>query len=209
MQGYQVSLPQSLMPYTAPLRDNSESASAQQLRSLSLQTESAATGDQLYNTLRPPPCPFSPGAVDKTSQWDIASYASNLPSHLHTCVGPQSPAPSEQSCYSQRLTECSFNASGSGSLMPQHTSCNGLGDPSNQAPWLNPQPDSRVFQQQPLFPQLGPPTQPQDNLPLTPPLCTTTAALQSQVTVDMSGQTQQSYMLTQSLPSTITSARLF
>ncbi|CAL8406576.1 unnamed protein product [Arctogadus glacialis] len=45
MQGYQVSLPQSLMPYTASFKDDIESASAQQLRSLSLQTESAATGD--------------------------------------------------------------------------------------------------------------------------------------------------------------------
>ena len=110
MQSYQVSLPQSLMPYTAPLKDDSESASTQQLRSLSLQTESAVTGDQLYTALGPPPCPFSPGAVEKASQWDIASYPSNLPSHLHMCVGLQSPAPSEQSCYSRRLTEYSFNS---------------------------------------------------------------------------------------------------
>ncbi|CAL8370499.1 unnamed protein product [Boreogadus saida] len=44
MQGYQVSLPQSLMPYTASFKDDIESASAQQLRSLSLRTESAVTG---------------------------------------------------------------------------------------------------------------------------------------------------------------------
>ncbi|CAL8357083.1 unnamed protein product [Gadus morhua 'NCC'] len=43
MQGYQVSLPQSLMPYAASFKEDIESASAQQLRSLSLQTESAAT----------------------------------------------------------------------------------------------------------------------------------------------------------------------
>ncbi|CAL8257506.1 unnamed protein product [Arctogadus glacialis] len=113
MQGYQVSLPQSLMPYTASFKDDIESASAQQLRSLSLQTETAATGDQLYTALGPPPCPFSPGAVDdKASQWDIASNASSLPSHQHVSVGLQSPPPSEQSCYSRRLTEYSFNASG-------------------------------------------------------------------------------------------------
>ena len=170
------------MPYTALFEDDSESASGQQLRSLSLHTESAVTGDQRYTALGPPPCPSSPEAVDKASQWDIASYASNLPSHLHMCAGLQSPAPSEQSCYSQRLTEYSFNASGPGSPTQQHTSYIGPGVPSNHSAWLNSQPDSRDFRQQPVSSQLGPPAQPQDKLLLTPLLYTTTAALQSQVT---------------------------
>jgi hypothetical protein len=167
------------MPYTASQKDDIESARAQQLRSLSLQTESAATGDQLYTALGPPSCPFSPGAVDdKRSQWDIASDASSLPSHQHVSVGLQSPPPSEQSCYSRRLTEYSFDASGPGPPTQQHTPYTGLGVPSNQSPWLDPQPDSRVIQQQPLSPQLGPPTQPQDKL--TSSLCTATTVLRSQ-----------------------------
>ena len=127
----------------------------------------------------PPPCPFSPGAVDdKRSQWDIASDASSLPSHQHVSVGLQSPPLSEQSCYSRRLTEYSFDASGPGPPTQQHTPYTGLGVPSNQSPWLDPQPDSRVIQQQPLSPQPGPPTQPQDKL--TSSLCTATTVLRSQ-----------------------------
>lgn len=97
LQDYKVSLPQSLMPCTAPLEDDSESASTQQLLSLSLQTESAATGYQLYTALRPPPCLSSPAAVDEVTQWDIASHATNLARQLNLGVGPQSPTPSEQS----------------------------------------------------------------------------------------------------------------
>ena len=97
---------------------------------------SVVTGEQLYTALGPPPCPFSPGVVDKASQWDIASYASNLPSPLHMCVGLQLPAPSEQSCYSRRLTEHSFIASRPGSPTQKHTHISAWA--SRQiTPWLN------------------------------------------------------------------------
>ncbi|KAI7811142.1 hypothetical protein IRJ41_010886 [Triplophysa rosa] len=71
LQGYQVSLPQSLMPYTAPKQDVNLSASAQQLQSLTLQTESATQDGQLLPALGLPPWPVyqpSPTVITPTCE---------------------------------------------------------------------------------------------------------------------------------------------
>ena len=73
LQGYQVSLPQSLMPYTAPHQGDNLNVSAKQLQSLSLQTGSATLDGQLLPALGLPLC-HSPAAaaVDKARQWNTA-----------------------------------------------------------------------------------------------------------------------------------------
>ena len=68
LQGYQVSLPQSLMPYTAPHQGDNLSASAQQLQSLSLQTGSATQDGQLLPALGLPLCHPPIAAVNTVSQ---------------------------------------------------------------------------------------------------------------------------------------------
>lgn len=140
---------------------------------------------------------------------DMASYASDLPSQINTCEDFPSPAPSAQSHFSQQLTEHSLNTSRSSPPMLQqsHPSATVL---SNSSPCFNIQRDSPASPPQPLSVQLLPPTQPSDKPPVIPLLYTTTAALQPQATTAlMPGQGQQTYMLTQSLPSTVTSLPLF
>lgn len=80
LQDYQVSLPQSLMPYTAPHQGDNLSASAQQLQSLSLQTGPATHDGQLLPVLGLPLCHSPAEAVNKVSQWKSAPQASPYPS---------------------------------------------------------------------------------------------------------------------------------
>ncbi|KAI7800538.1 hypothetical protein IRJ41_005596 [Triplophysa rosa] len=105
LQGYQVSLPQSLMPYTAPNQDVNLSASAQQLQSLSLQTESATQDGQLLSALGLPPWHSPAAAVDKVSQWNTAPQVSVYPSLPTACGQPPSSALSECSRQSHTLTD--------------------------------------------------------------------------------------------------------
>lgn len=102
LQGYQVSLPQSLMPQTAPHQDDDLSASAQQLQSLSLQTSSATPDGQLQFALRHPSS-YLP-AVNEVNQWNLASQAM-APLGVATEVGrPPSPASSETSSQGYEAT---------------------------------------------------------------------------------------------------------
>lgn len=95
LQGYQVSLPQSLMPHTAPHQDDDLGASAQQLKSLSLQTSSATTDGQLQLAVGHPSS-YLP-AVNEVNQWNLASQA-KAPPGTSTEVGrPPSLSPSETS----------------------------------------------------------------------------------------------------------------
>lgn len=113
LQGYQVSLPQSLMPYTAPHQDDKVSASAQQLQSLSLQTGSASQDDQLHPALGLPSCSFPETAVNKVSQWDSILRASCQPSLPMVWGRPLSPALSECSQRSYSFTDNPFSEPGS------------------------------------------------------------------------------------------------
>ncbi|XP_034536205.1 uncharacterized protein LOC117810467 [Notolabrus celidotus] len=178
LQGYQVSLPPALMPYTAPIHNVSESASAQRLQSPYQRTESPAKDDQLYTALGPNPCPSSVGAVDR-------SY------------------------HSQDLTESSFSIGDSGPPTPYGLAQPDVSTQLNHTSRSNSPMGTSVLVQQLSLSQPGPPTQPRDNLPLTSLLRTTTTAFQSQATLaSIPSSRQESYMLTQSLPATLTSAKL-
>ncbi|KAK5901028.1 hypothetical protein CgunFtcFv8_025939 [Champsocephalus gunnari] len=63
LQGYKVSLPQSLLPNPTPLQYDS----ARQPRSLSLQTGLAAESDQLHTAIGRPPSYSLPGAANKAN----------------------------------------------------------------------------------------------------------------------------------------------
>ncbi|KAF3834099.1 hypothetical protein F7725_025303, partial [Dissostichus mawsoni] len=74
---------------------------------------------------------------------------------------------------------------------------------------MDSQADNRILKQQTLSIQLGQATKHQDKLLTTTLLCTTTATFQSQaLPAFMPSQKQERSILTQSLPPTVTSARL-
>ncbi|KAI9518479.1 hypothetical protein NQZ68_036930, partial [Dissostichus eleginoides] len=197
LQGYKVSLPQSLLPNPTPLQYDS----ARQLRSLSLQTGLAAESDQLHTAIGRPPSYSLPGATNKANLWDMAPYASSMPDLQNMCVVPRLPSPSEQSCHSHQSSEYSLSENGSGPLSSH--------PPPTHSNWLDSQADNRILQQQPLSIQLGQATKHQDKLLTTTLLCTTTATFQSQaLSAFMPSQKQERSILTQSLPPTVTSARL-
>ncbi|KAA0708087.1 Serine/threonine-protein phosphatase 6 regulatory ankyrin repeat subunit C [Triplophysa tibetana] len=100
LHGYQVSLPQSLMPYTAPNQDDNSSASAQQLQSLSLQTGSASQDGQLLSAQH-----SDSAAADKVSQWNTAPQVSAYPSLPTLCGRPPYSALSECSRQSHTLID--------------------------------------------------------------------------------------------------------
>ncbi|KAI9538231.1 hypothetical protein NQZ68_016240 [Dissostichus eleginoides] len=108
----------------------------------------------------------------------------------------------KQSCHSHQSTEYSLSENGYGPLS-SHPS-------PTHSHWLDSQADNRILQQQPLSIQQGPATKHQDKLPTTTLLCTTTATFQSQaLPAFMPSQKQERSILTQSIPPTVTSARLF
>ncbi|XP_013856510.1 uncharacterized threonine-rich GPI-anchored glycoprotein PJ4664.02, partial [Austrofundulus limnaeus] len=105
LQDYQVSLPQSLMPYAATHQDDNLGASAQQLQSLSLQTKSAIQDGQLLSALGLSQCHSPAAAVDKVSQCNTVLQANTQPGSPVVCERTLSPALSECSLQSYPITD--------------------------------------------------------------------------------------------------------
>ncbi|KAA0725569.1 Angiotensin-converting enzyme [Triplophysa tibetana] len=188
LQGYQVSLPQSLMLYTAPNPDDHLSASAQQLQSLTLQTGSASQDGQLLSALGLPPWHSEAAAVDKVNQWNTGPQVSAYPILPTVCGRPPSSALSE--CSRQSNTLIDYCSSEPGSPASQRL---GQASPSllpDVTTWVSTQ---AVSMRPAVFTSSA----------------SSTAILSQVITTRPSHSYGQEDILTQSLPSRLTSTSQF
>nr|XP_061828893.1 uncharacterized protein LOC133614723 [Nerophis lumbriciformis] len=196
LESYQVSLPQSLIPHGARAQDRGESVGAQRLQSLSLQTESVCMEDQPHGAHAIPDRPLSPGAADKVSEWNMAIHARDLPSQLTCHMSHPSAAHAGRSYQSRQ-----------GSPVLRPPAILNMSVPTYQSPWLSCPVVHSTPLSQPSSLHLGSSRllQHEPHLSTLPHTTSTALKLQAAMT-PTPGSRQENYTLTQSLPSTVTSA---
>ncbi|XP_072772189.1 uncharacterized protein [Nerophis lumbriciformis] len=196
LESYQVSLPQSLIPHGARAQDRGESVGAQRLQSLSLQTESVCMEDQPHGAHAIPDRPLSPGEADKVSEWNMAIHARDLPSQLTCHMSHPSAAHAGRSYQSRQ-----------GSPVLRPPAILNMSVPTYQSPWLSCPVVHSTPLSQPSSLHLGSSRllQHEPHLSTLPHTTSTALKLQAAMT-PTPGSRQENYTLTQSLPSTVTSA---